>query len=216
MSITNDRVKEYIYGLYRPLNDELARLRQVGERGHIPIILKDTERLLITMIKKERPKRILEIGTAIGYSAAVLATAAGRDAIVTTVEADPLYAGDARGNLMGYGNVELIEGDGAEVMNEMAGEPGFKAYDMVFIDAAKSHYMEFWEGALKVTRPGSTIICDNVLMQGKTADESLDERGRFETNIKYMRNFLEHISDCPEAETSIIPVGDGMSISVVR
>ncbi|MBQ9179311.1 MAG: O-methyltransferase [Firmicutes bacterium] len=215
MNIVNDKVTDYIYGLYRPLSDELADLRAEGERRHVPIILRDSERLLITLIEMNRPERILEIGTAIGYSAAVFATAA-RQAKVVTIEIDPLYAADARANLIGFDNVTLIEGDAARVMKDMADEGESEKFDFIFIDAAKSHYMEFWKAALGVVKKGGVIVCDNILMQAKTVDSSYDERGRFETNIKYMREFIEHISDCEEATTSILPVGDGMSISVIK
>ena len=215
MNIVNDKVTDYIYGLYRPLSDELADLRAEGERRHVPIILRDSERLLITLIEMNRPERILEIGTAIGYSAAVFATAA-RQAKVVTIEIDPLYAANARANLTGFENVTLIEGDAARVMKDMAADGETEKFDLIFIDAAKSHYMEFWKAALGVVKKGGVIVCDNILMQAKTVDSSYDERGRFETNIKYMREFIEHISDCEEATTSILPVGDGMSISVIK
>ena len=224
MNIVNDKVTDYIYGLYRPLSDELAALREEGERRHVPIILRDSERLLLTLIEMNRPERILEIGTAIGYSAAVFATALNKNASsdcdpgvsrgVVTIEIDPLYAADARTNLAGYDNVTLIEGDAAQVMKDMASD--VEKFDLIFIDAAKSHYMEFWKAALGVVKKGGVIVCDNILMQAKTVDSSYDERGRFETNIKYMREFIEHISDCEEATTSILPVGDGMSISVIK
>ncbi len=215
MNIVNDKVTDYIYGLYRPLSDELADLRAEGERRYVPIILRDSERLLISLIEMNRPERILEIGTAIGYSAAVFATAA-RQAKVVTIEIDPLYAADARANLAGFDNVTLIEGDAARVMRDMANDEESEKFDLIFIDAAKSHYMEFWKAALGVVKKGGVIVCDNILMQAKTVDSSYDERGRFETNIKYMREFIEHISDCEEATTSILPVGDGMSISVIK
>lgn len=210
MNITNEKVTEYIYSLYRPLTEELKALREEGERRHVPIILRDSERLLVSLLEMKRPQHILEIGTAIGYSAAVFATAMPGSQ-VTTIEVDPLYAADARVNLAGYKNVQLIEGDACEVMKSMD-----EYFDFVFIDAAKSHYREFWDGALEVTKPGSIIVCDNILMQAKTADSSYDERGRFETNIKYMRSFLDYISGCQDAVTSILSVGDGMSISVLK
>ena len=213
MNITNDKVTEYIYSLYRPLTDELAQLREEGERRHVPIILRDSERLLLSLLEASRPSRVLEIGTAIGYSAAVFATALpGSD--ITTVEIDPLYAKDARKNLAGFDNVTLIEGDACEVMKDLSSKSC--EFGFVFIDAAKSHYREFWDGALAVTGRGSMIVCDNILMQAKTVDSSYDERGRFVTNIKYMRSYLDHISGYEGAVTSILPVGDGMSISVLK
>ena len=216
MNITNPKVTEYIYSLYSPLTEELAQLREEGEKRHVPIILRDSETMLVTLVEMNKPDAILEIGTAIGYSAAVFSAAckrAGLDTKITTVEIDPLYANDAEKNLAGCDNVELIRADACDVM---ARQRGSKCYDMIFIDAAKSHYREFWEGALGLTHPGSLIICDNILMQARTADESYDERGRFTTNIKYMRGFLDHISSFEGAVTSILPVGDGMSISVIK
>lgn len=217
MNITNDKVTEYIYSLYTPLSEELEELRAKGESGHIPIILRDSETLLVSLIQLKKPKMILEIGTAIGYSAAVFGTAArkaGLDTKVITIEADPLYAADASGNLKGYDNVELMEGDACDVMDEMIAKGS--NFDMIFIDAAKSHYREFWDRAVQLTDNGSLIVCDNILMQAKTADDSYDERGRFVTNIKYMRAFLDYISGYEGAVTSILPVGDGMSISVIK
>ena len=218
MNITNEKVTDYINSLYRPLNEKLALLRAEGEKRHVPVILRDSETMLVSMIEMNRPAAILEIGTAIGYSAAVFSAActrAGLDTKIITVEIDPLYAADAEKNLAGLRNVRLIRGDACKVMNEW-GSDRQVIFDMIFIDAAKSHYREFWDEAVKLTHPGSVIVCDNILMQARTADESYDERGRFTTNIKYMREFLNYIASYEGAVTSILPVGDGMSISVIR
>ncbi len=209
-------IKQYIDGLYRPASDDLAKLRKVGEDGHIPIILKDTETLIGVILQMKKPENILEIGTAIGYSASFISEICGRysketaDARITTVEVDPLYASDAERNLEGRSGVRLVRGDAREVLKNTD-----EIYDLVFIDAAKSHYAEFWETVMPHTKEGTVIICDNVMMKGKTADPSIDEEGRFVTNIKYMRAFLEMITADERVMTSVIPAGDGMSISVV-
>lgn len=205
--------KEYIYGLYRPASDALAGLRQTGEEGHIPIILKDTETLLGVILQMKKPQRILEIGAAIGYSASFFSEIASRysdDARITTIEVDPLYAADAERNLEGRDNVSLVRGDAREVLDGTD-----EIYDFIFIDAAKSHYAEFWEAVMPHAKSGTVIVCDNVMMKGKTADPSIDTEGRFVTNIKYMRQFLDMITADERVMTSVISAGDGMSISVV-
>ena len=121
MNITNEKVTDYINSLYRPLKEKLALLRAEGEKRHVPVILRDSETMLVSMIEMNRPDTILEIGTAIGYSAAVFSVActrAGLDTKIITVEIDPLYAADAEKNLAGLRNVRLIRGDACKVMNE--------------------------------------------------------------------------------------------------
>lgn len=225
--VHRSRITEYLDGLYRPATPELEELRRIGEEGHIPIILKDTETLIGVILRMVKPLSILEIGTAIGYSASYFSEIACRYAYdetegeandpseggmphITTIEIDPLYAADAERNLQGRENVTLVRGDARDVLAELD-----EIYDLVFIDAAKSHYAEFWEAVMPHTKKGTVIICDNILMKGKTADPSLDTEGRFVTNIKYMRQFLDMITADERAATSVIPAGDGMSISVV-
>lgn len=208
--ITNELVKEYIDGLYHPFDEYLVGLRQKGEEGHIPIILKDTETLLKVLLDMKKPKKILEVGTAIGYSSAMMA-AYCPEAVIYTVENDPLYVADAKENLAKYKNVHIVECDGRQ-MSEYIDE----VFDFVFIDAAKSHYRKFWDQALKLTKKGSIIVCDNVIMKGSIADETVDKKKRFITNIKYMRQFLEYITDLEDVTTTVLAAGDGVSISVLK
>lgn len=240
MSEPYDKIGEYIEGLYAPVSEELERLRRTGEEGHIPIILKDTETLIGVILEMKKPKNVLEIGTAIGYSASYISeilsridAARGgaecgpvRDAgcraegsaqigaeksMVTTMEVDPLYYADAEKNLAERNNVRLLLGDAVDLLRDSD-----ETYDLVFIDAAKSKYADFWEAVMPHVEAGAVIICDNVMMKGKTADPSVDTEGRFVTNIKYMRKFLEKITNDERVVTSVISAGDGMSISVVK
>ena len=211
-------IEEYIESLYSPETDGLSALRKTGEDGHIPIILKDTETLIGVLLAMKKPRRVLEIGTAIGYSASYMAetlkTLGIEDVRVTTMEIDPLYHADAERNLAGRDDVELLLGDARDLLRRMDDRTDEK-YGFVFIDAAKSHYAEFWEAVMPHTEPGTVIVCDNVMMKGKTADPSADPEGRFVTNVKYMRQFLEMITADERVRTSVITAGDGMSISVV-
>ena len=88
-------------------------------------------------------------------------------------------------------------------------------YDVVFIDAAKSHYREFWDMALPMCRQSALIICDNVLMKGMTASDIYDTNKRYKTSIRKMREFIKYINHLEYADTCVLPVGDGVSVSVI-
>lgn len=208
--ITNELVIKYINELYHPINDDLALLRKKGEDGHIPIILKDTETLLKVLLDMKKPLKILEVGTAIGYSAAMMATYCPY-AEIYTVENDPLYINDAEENLEEYRNVHIVKCDGRNMSEHIHDK-----FDFVFIDAAKSHYRKFWDEALKLINPGSIIVCDNVIMKGSIADKTVDKKKRFVTNIKYMREFLSYITNLTGVSTTVLAAGDGVSISVLK
>lgn len=208
--ITNELVTQYIDDLYHPQGERLANLRRKGEKGHIPIILKDTETLLRVLLDITKPKKILEVGTAIGYSAAMMATYCP-GAVVWTVENDPLYVNDAVENLGDFENINIIQCDGRKMSANID-----EVFDFIFIDAAKSHYRKFWDEALKMAKKGSVIVCDNVIMKGSIADETVDKKKRFVTNIKCMREFLEYITSLDDVTTTVLAAGDGVSISVLK
>ncbi len=213
--ITNSVITEYVDGLYTPASDALAQLRQEAEDGNLPIILKDTERTLAMLLLMNRPTRILEIGTLIGYSACFFAAVCGPDTEIVTMERDPEYVKKAEKNinLLGYQEqIRIVEGDARDTLQDLDG-----IFDFVFIDAAKSHYREYWDKILPFCRAGSLIVCDNVLMRGSVVSEQYDSvPRRHRTSIRRMRAFLEHITGTDEADTAVTTVGDGLSISLIR
>lgn len=213
MNITNEKVAAYIDTLYKPLSGDLQLLREDAEKDRVPIILKDTEMLLSQIIKQTKPMKVLEIGTAVGYSACFFANACGCE--VVTIEANEEMAHKAAANIdrLGFADkITLMKGDGAHVLKGLA-HSHRDCFDLVFIDAAKSHYKTFWELALPLCRRNAVIICDNVLMKGMTASDEFDTKKRYKTSIKKMREFLTYINE--NADTCILPVGDGVSISTL-
>ena len=209
-NITNDIVTEYINQFYRPKTEEIAKLREESEAEHVPIILRETEQFLATMLTIIKPKKILEIGCAVGYSSMFFA--AQSDAEIVTVEKDPDVFETASRNIlrMGYQpRITVLCGDGEE---KIEGNDGF---DFVFIDAAKSHYKRFFNAARKVCTENAVIVSDNVLFQGRVASDIYDPAGKYKTNIRKMREFLDYITDLPDAETSIAAVGDGLAITAL-
>ena len=214
--ITNPQVTEYMNGFYRAASPELEALRQQAETDDVPIILKETEDYLNTLLAMVKPKRILEIGTAVGYSAAYFAVKSG--AQVVTIEKGEDVHLTAKSNIEALGlssRVRLLCGDGEE-MTRLLEEEGAEAFDLVFIDAAKSHYKRFLDAALKLSRPGTVIVADNVLFQAKTVSDEYDPSGKHKTNIRRLREFIEYVYDHPALETSLVACGDGLTISVVK
>ena len=107
--------------------------------------------------------------------------------------------------------IKVVSGPGQEVLDEITG-----TYDFVFIDAAKSHYRTFWDKALPLCRKGTVIVCDNVLMKAMTVSDEYDPKRKFKTSIRNMREFLAYITNTDMADTSILPVGDGVSLSILK
>ena len=220
-NIINDKVLDYINGYYKPLSDELASLRAESEENRVPIILKDTETFLVSMFALSKPKKILEIGTAVGYSAACFATAAPDAEIVTIERSDEAYE-EALKNVEKLGlseRITCLKGDACEILEEFvkryeAGETD--DFDFVFIDAGKSPYKEFLDLSMKLTKSGALIVCDNILMKAKTASDEYDPTGRYKTNIRRMREFVDYLMAKEELSSSLLPNGDGISLSIVK
>lgn len=215
-NITNDIVTDYINGFYKPLTEELKQLREISEEEKVPIILKETESFFNTFLKITAPKRILEVGCAVGYSAMFFAELTGAE--VYTIEKENEVYLKARANVerMGYSDrVKVFEGDGEEVIRQLADE-NTEPFDFVFIDAAKSHYKRFLEAALPLCAKNAVIAADNVLFKARIADDIYDPTGKHKTNIKKMREFVSFINEDSRFDTCIMAVGDGLSISKLR
>lgn len=208
--IINDLVENYIDGLYKCKNDFLKDMRAFAEEKNIPIITKDTEGFMSILLSIHRPRRLLEIGTAIGYSAISFAASSNALEIVSIELDDKMYElalkyiADA-----GLGQrIKIIKGDAREVISNINSE-----FDMIFIDAAKGQYKLFFDDSQKLLSPKGIIVSDNVLYKGMTAsNEFLVKRKR--TIVKRMREYLKYISNHPEYETAVLPIGDGIAVSV--
>lgn len=214
--ITNPQVTDYMNGFYKAASPELDALRRQAETDDVPIILKETEDYLNTLLAMVKPKRILEIGTAVGYSAAYFAVKSGAE-VVTIEKGEDVHL-TAKSNIEALGltgQVRLYCGDGEEETMKLL-DAGEESFDLVFIDAAKSHYKRFLDAALKLSHPGTVIIADNVLFQAKTVSDEYDPSGKHKTNIRRLREFIEYVYDHPALETSLTACGDGLTISVVK
>ena len=201
----------FVESYYRPLNPGLEGLRIENENAGIPLILKETEEMLSMLLSLKKPKHILEIGTAHGYSAIFFAISCP-DAFITTIEKEASMSDVAEANFDRSecgSRIELLKGDAKEVLSSHI----FKnKFDFVFIDAGKTHYREYFSLAEKLCNPGAVIVCDNILISGWIYDRTLPGAKRHRTNVKYMKSFLEYIKNREDLTVALSSSGDGLAI----
>ena len=163
------------------------------------------------LLLKEKPERVLEVGTAIGFSALFMKEFLPEDSTITTIEKVEMRLVHARKNLAGHDNIQLIEGDALTVLEELANNNA--KFDFVFLDAAKRQYMNFLQPIKKMMNPGALLVTDNVLLDGTIAESKFTIERRDRTIHMRMREYLRSIKEDASFETVILPVGDGVSIS---
>lgn len=224
----HNRISEYLLSLEREEDPLLRELRSFAAETEVPIVRPETESLLRTLVAAKRPRRILEIGTAIGYSTILLARAAGAGAggcrEFITVESWEKRIPLAKENLRRAGlsqSVQLLHADAGEVLRRLcaggdhdpAREQGF---DLIFLDAAKGQYIRWLPDILSLLNQGGLLVADNVLQDMTVLEPRFTLPRRERTTHARMREFLYEIKHREELESAVLPVGDGVSISVRR
>lgn len=217
MNIVSELISSYVDAFYQEQEEDLMELRDFAEDRHVPIILRDTEELLRILLALQKPVRVLEIGTAIGYSACFFARSC-EGCHVTTIEKDPELYRTACSNIRQLGcsgRITALCGDARSILEnpDSIADPAAEGFDFIFIDAAKSHYREFWDLCVPLCADDAVIVCDNVLMRGLTAIEPMEAEHKHRTSIRNMREFLQFVKELPYADTCVLTVGDGISIS---
>ncbi|MDD6154758.1 MAG: O-methyltransferase [Eubacteriales bacterium] len=215
--ITDKAVINYINAKYQPADSRLVPFRKVCEHAKVPVIRKEAESLMATLLELKKPARILEIGTALGYSACFFAYKCPK-AHVFTIEKDEKTYMAACSNVKNAGledRIHLYQGDGEEVTDRIA-ESGMK-FDFIFIDAAKSHYERFMDSALKCAADGAMIISDNILQGGMTLlDSELPENRKHRSNIRKMNAYVDRICSDERMDTCLVSTGDGMAVTILK
>lgn len=209
-NINYEYIQSYLYGVIPPRQGILRQMEIYAKENNVPIITPDVAGLLEMLVKSNKVSSILEVGTAIGYSSILMGLCADKDYRITTIERNEETANIARKNIELAGmqkNIYVITGDASELLNNIEGQ-----YDMIFVDAAKGHYMDFFKQSIDNLKLGGIFVCDNVLFRGMVAEKSLLKRRKI-TIVKRLRKFLEYISNNESLKTTIIPMGDGVSIS---
>ncbi len=214
--ITDERTAAYIESLAGANTPFLEELERRAIDDGIPIIRSSTQAVLKYVLASSAPKKILEIGTAVGFSSIFMATYGGGDLCIDTIENYEKRIVSARENIKKAGmedRINLIEGDAAEIIKKLAEEG--RSYDMIFIDAAKAQYISYLPACKKMLRAGGILVSDNVLFDGDIVQSRFAVRRRDRTIHSRMREFLRAISEDEELVTTILPVGDGMTLSVL-
>jgi predicted O-methyltransferase YrrM len=208
--INYEYITRYIRETIRPNTGLLAELEEYARLNHVPIIQPEAAAFLKVIGNMRRPARILEVGTAIGYSAILFSGFLQQKGIIDTIERSEEMIELARKNikLAGLQNtINVIAGDALEVLTCLN-----KSYDMIFMDAAKGQYSEFLEQSKRMLVSGGILVSDNVLYKGMIATDDLVVR-RKRTIVNRMRSFLKTLCEDETFETSIIPIGDGVALS---
>ncbi len=208
--VTDDYINAYLRTVQPMYDGVLGEIQKESIKASVPIIPHETARLLSVLLSILRPKNILEIGTAVAFSAGLMSRYLQPGGKVTTIDRFEVMLKDARVNIkrMGLENtIEIIEGDAADVLPTLIGP-----YDVIFLDAAKGQYGHFLPHCLRLLPVGGVLIVDDVLQGGGIAQSRFSVPRRQRTIHKRMRNFLWDISHHECLESAIIPIGDGMTI----
>lgn len=208
--INEEYIEDYIRGLLPDNNDNLKKMEKYAEENHVPIVQPEVAQFLKVLLKLKKPKNILEVGTAIGYSALLMAEYTGEHCNITTIERRRDMIDLAEENIsktIYKDRIKILEGEAEEVLLTLDNK-----YDFIFLDAAKGQYMDFFNKCIKFLEPGGIIVSDNVLYKGMVATDALVIR-RKKTIVKRLRQFLQYINEIEGYTSSIIPIGDGVAIT---
>ena len=210
--IVDERMVAFIHSLEMPESDFLETIEQEALAAHVPIIRKETKSLLKVLVGIRKPMQILEVGTAVGFSALVMNAYAPEGSHITTIEKYEKRIPSARENFRRAGKeteITLLEGDALEVMKGLSG-----SYDFIFMDAAKGQYIHYMPEVMRLLGTGGILVSDNVLQDGDVIESRFAVERRNRTIHSRMREYLYALKHNEELLTSVIPLGDGVALSV--
>ena len=188
---------------------ELEKIKRKALKEHIPIIMDDTLEVVDKILRELKPQRILEIGTAVGYSAMCFSEYLEQNGKIDTIERDEARVAEAKINIEKVGvadKINIYEGDAVEILPTLN-----EKYDVVFIDAAKGKYPFFLKEALRMLKPNGIILADNVLYKGMVMSDYNKHKQR--TAVRNLREYIKEITENTDFETESLEVGDGLAIS---
>jgi predicted O-methyltransferase YrrM len=210
--IVNERITDYIHSLGKSQGPLLDSIEAEARENLVPIIRRETAALLRTMTAALGPSRILEIGTAVGYSALLMCQVMPKDCHITTMEKFEKRIPIARENFKRAGETEritLLEGDAGALLKELKGN----TFQLIFMDAAKGQYLNWLPDVMELLSAGGVLISDNVLQEGDIVESRFAVERRNRTIHSRMREYLYELTHRDDLETAIIPIGDGVAVS---
>ena len=212
--IIDERMSAFIDSLDSGNPAWLNEIEKFALETQVPIIRRSMQSLLKFLLKFTKPKSILEVGTAIGFSALLMSEYAPGDCHITTIEKYEKRIPIAKENFRKAGRedrITLLEGDATEILRELEG-----TYDVIFMDAAKGQYIHFLPDVLRLLAPDGLLFSDNVLQDGDVLESRFAVTRRNRTIHSRMREYLTMLTHTPELTTSVIPIGDGVSLTMKK
>lgn len=210
--ITDERISAFIDSFDRGNTELLNEIEDECKRTNVPMIRTQMQSLLRLLLVMNRPQSILEVGTAIGFSALLMSEYAPEGCKITTIEKYEKRIPIARENFKRAGRedtITLLEGDATEILQELQG-----CYDFIFMDAAKGQYIRFLPDILRLLKTGGLLVSDNVLQDGDIIESRFAVTRRDRTIHSRMREYLYELKHNEQLETVILQVGDGVTVSV--
>ena len=212
--IVEERMRTFINSLDAGNTPFLDELECSALSEGVPIIRKEMQSFIKTLLALKKPQRILEVGTAVGFSTLLMCEYSQPEMHITTIENYEKRIPIARENFKKAGKEEqitLLECDAAQILKTLEG-----SYDFIFMDAAKAQYINFFPDVLRLLKKGGILISDNVLQDGDIIESHFAVERRNRTIYKRMREYLYVLKNHEELETSIIPLGDGVTLSIKK
>ena len=212
--IVDERMLDYILSLDKDSSPLVRTIEQEAIRDYVPIIRKESQSLLRVLLKIKKPGQVLEVGTAIGFSAILMGECLPENSHLTTIEKYEKRIPVAKENFKRAGmedKITLLEGDAVEVLKGLEGP-----YDFIFMDAAKGQYINFMPDILRLLAPGGLLVSDNILQDGDIVESKYAVTRRNRTIHNRMREYLYALTHHEELETVILPVADGVTLSVKK
>lgn len=210
--IVEERITSFINSMNRDDEGIVGIIEREAIADEVPIIRKETKEWMKTMLLIKKPMRVLEVGTAVGFSSIYMSGYLPEGARITTIEKWEPRIVKAKENFIRAGveeKITLLEGDAADILRDMEG-----SFDFIFMDAAKGQYIHFLPDVIRLLEKGGILISDNVLQDGEVLDSKYIVNRRNRTIHSRMREYLYVLKNHEELETSIIPLGDGVALSV--
>ncbi|MGN0360429.1 MAG: O-methyltransferase [Hominisplanchenecus sp.] len=210
--IVNERMIAYINSLDMGNTPILNKIEQEALDTYVPIVRREMQSFLKVLLAMKRPVRILEVGTAVGFSTLLFCEYAPEGAHITTIEKYEKRIPVARENFRRAGRedqITLLEGDAAKILSGLT-----ETYDFIFMDAAKGQYIHFLPDVMRILEIGGVLVSDNVLQDGDIIESHYAVERRNRTIYKRMREYLYELKHDERLSTSIVPIGDGATVSV--
>ena len=202
--IVDLNITEYIRSLMKEEKNDLSHIESEARVNHVPIVKPETKELLRTLVLLKKPMKILEVGAAVGFSSLYMNSYQPEGGTIITIERNEKRIKKAKEE-----QITLLEGDAIEILKGLDG-----SFDLIFVDAAKGQYIHFLDDVLRLLAPEGVLVSDNVLQDGDVARSRYAIERRDRTIHKRMRDYLYTIKNHPQLETTILPVGDGVAISI--